>query len=163
MTGGVTGGGSAVKLKRKPLGCFFPLPLVKVNVQSPPVASKPFPLIIPVPSAVKDFRLRETIVDEVKSNVKPLALQKKEDGAVPLNHQGVAILTEVPVGANVAKPPVSLTMKGLVQLVTSVAFIRPLLNLAPPLIVMSPPIETANALGMIAKKRRVQEVREIRD
>jgi len=136
---------------------------VNVNVQSPPVASKPFPLIVPLPSAVKDFRLIEVIVDEVKSKVKPFELQKKEDCAVPLNHHGVAIVTVLPVGANEAKPPESLTMSGFDQLFTFEAFIKFLLNLAPPLIVMSPSIEMANAPGMTAKNRQMQNVRDIPD
>jgi hypothetical protein len=130
--------------------------LLKVKLQSPAVASKPFPVTVPVPSSERDFLLRAKIEDDVKSKVKPPTLQStKDEGEDPKNH-GVDMVTSLFGVANVAKVPLSLSTWGSVHPVMSEAFIKERLsNVADPLMLRSPLIGMASASEAKAKRRKM--------
>ena len=144
--------GSASKLNKK---LRFPLCLVNVTLQSPGVASKPWPLIVPLPARSRKLWLREMTAQEVRSKVKPPTLHGPENGDEDAKTHGVDIATALPGAAKAAKSPVSLPTRALFHLFTWEAVTKePVLNFTPPPKSISPVIGMAKAFDCRKKTRQ---------
>src|ERR1700730_17749652 len=93
-----------------------------LKLQVAVVGVNPLPLTVPVPSTLRNVELCETIVDDVRSKVKPPTLHRA--GCDPeLEVRRLPIMTAVPK-VMPTKLPLELVTKGLVQVLTCVAAAR---------------------------------------
>jgi len=93
-----------------------------LKLQVAGVGVDPLPLTVPVPSTLRNLELWETILDDVRSKVKPPTLHRA--GCDPeLKVQGAVIVTAVPK-AMPLKLPLELVTNEVFQVLTCVAAAR---------------------------------------